>query len=355
MWLSDRVLDHVCEAVFEPDLSRTKYRLERALGRGGMAAVYVATDAELGREVAVKVSSATDGGGELCARLRREAQIIAQLEHPGIVPVHDVGVLPDGRVYYVMKLVRGERLDRWLEKNRDLRAALRVFQRICEAVGFAHARGTIHRDLKPDNVMVGAFGEALVMDWGVAKTLSKAIVDSGAGDLETSHTEDVLGDTLPAESPPGSTLAGTVIGTPSYMAPEQARGDVGTVDARSDVYALGAVLYFVLARKAPFDGPDVLRRVREAPPTPLRDVDAEIPLALISICSRAMAKSSSERYATALEVADEIGRFLDAAPVLAHREGPIERVARFASRNRVILSLLAAYLLLRVALLAFSK
>jgi len=331
----------------------------RALGRGGMAAVYVATDSELGREVAVKVSLATDGTGELCSRLRREALIIAQLEHPGIVPVHDVGTLPDGRVFYVMKLVRGERLDRWSEKNTDLRAALRLFQRVCEAVSFAHASGTIHRDLKPENLMIGAFGEALVMDWGIAKTLSEAAAQ-GTAQLMAESEADGVADTLLARGAPAvdrmtETLPGTVMGTPAYMAPEQARGDLAAVDARSDVYALGAVLYFLLARKPPFEGADVLRRVREARPTPLGDIDREIPRPLVSICNRAMARTSSERYATALDIADDIGRFLEAAPVLAHPEGAIERVGRFASRNRVILSLLAAYLLLRVVLFAFAK
>lgn len=173
---------------------------------------------------------------ELAERLKREAKFIARLEHPGIVPVHDAGVLPDGRVFYVMKLVRGERLDVWA-KGRELRERLRMFRRSCEAMAFAHAHEVLHRDLKPENVMVGAFGEALVMDWGLARSVSEA-------------------------SP-----AGLVMGTPAYMAPEQARGE--NVTSSADVYGLGAILYALLSGRAPGPKPAPLARRRvpaRAPP-----------------------------------------------------------------------------------------
>jgi serine/threonine protein kinase len=233
-WLSDATIAHLRAVSDEPDLSGSKYRLLGALGRGGMASVYAAEDTELGREVALKVIAAADADGSLATRMLREARILARLEHPGIVPVHDVGSLPDGRVYYVMKRVRGRRLDELLSELADQDARLRVFERICEAVAFAHAHGVLHRDLKPENIMVGEFGEVLVMDWGVAKVLHD-VADHIAG--------------APPASLPSSgaiTQHGTRIGTPGYMAPEQASGDVQAVGAPTDVWGLGAILHVLL-------------------------------------------------------------------------------------------------------------
>jgi serine/threonine-protein kinase len=324
VWLADRVLEHVAEVAEEPDLSGTRYRLVRWLGRGGMGVVYAARDVELEREVALKVSSVADVDGALCDRLRREARILASLEHPGIVPVHDVGVLLDGRVFYVMKLVRGERLDAWATRNADRRAALRLFQRICEAVGFAHAAGVIHRDIKPENIMVGAFGEALVMDFGIAKVLSPSATPARAPAPVT------VGEEGAASRDAGATAPGTVMGTRGYMAPEQAGGDVDRLDARTDVYALGAVLSYLLA-------------------------GSEIPKPLASICAKATAADPANRYATAMELAADVGRFLDGEPVVARRENALERVARFASKNSVVLTLLGAYLALRLLLILLAR
>ena len=324
MFISDTVLGGLRDVADEPDLSGTKYRLIQRIGRGGMASVYEAVDAELGRSVALKVSTAAFGS-ELCERLRREARVIARLEHPGIVPVHDVGVLPDGRVFYVMKLVRGVTLGEWVRTDPPLGALLRLFQRICEAVAFAHAQGVIHRDLKPDNVMVGEFGEALVMDWGIAKELARS--------SQESH--------------------GTIIGTPSYMSPEQARGEVGTIGARSDVYSLGAILYFLLTKRAPHEGArmeEVLGIVRTGTRLSVRDLRPDVPRPLDSICAMAMALEPGSRYASAHELADDVGRFIDQLPVRAHRETLLEKAGRFASRHRVILSLLVVYLTVRMLL-----
>jgi serine/threonine protein kinase len=291
MWIPDGVIEHIRAVSDEPDLSPTKYRLLRPLGRGGMGTVYAAEDTELAREVAVKVSAGAHTE-ETCLRLRREAQVLARLEHPAIVPVHDVGTLPDGRVYYVMKLVRGVRLDVWARQAHDRRAVLSLFQRIGEAVAFAHAHRVLHRDLKPENVMVGAFGEALVMDWGIAKELDAA-------------TEP----------------AGTIVGTPGHMAPEQARGEA--VDARTDVYGLGTLLAFLLSRD-------------------------DVPAPLASICARASASAAADRYASALDLVDEVARFLDGSPVRAHKESLFERGARIAASHRVVLSLAAAYVAVRI-------
>ena len=171
-WISDRALDRLRQAALEPDLSGTKYRLLGQLGQGGVGAIFRAQDIQLSREVALKVIRVPDADGQLAERLIREARVIAQLEHPGIVPVHDVGTLPDGRVFYTMKLVQGKRLDEYVISLASLPESLRLFGKVCEAISFAHAHGVLHRDLKPQNVMVGPFGEVLVMDWGLSKIVS---------------------------------------------------------------------------------------------------------------------------------------------------------------------------------------
>ena len=172
-WISDSRLDHLRELATKPDFSATKYRLLDELASGGMGAVYLAEDTELNRRVAIKVLHTPDLTSDLRRRMVREAQIIAGLEHPGIVPVHDVGELTDGRVFYAMKYVRGSRLDEYAAHTESIGERLRKFQSVCDAVAFAHAHGVIHRDLKPQNIMIGSFGEVLVLDWGVAKILRK--------------------------------------------------------------------------------------------------------------------------------------------------------------------------------------
>lgn len=169
--LPDSTLDHLRSAVSTADFADTRYRLVRHIADGGMSSVYHAEDIELQRPVAIKVLPARRTDPAAAARLLREARVIAGLEHPGIVPVHDVGSLPDGRVYYVMKLVQGQQLDQYCAVQSELAACVRIFERICETVAFAHARGVVHRDLKPQNVMVGSFGEVLVLDWGIARVL----------------------------------------------------------------------------------------------------------------------------------------------------------------------------------------
>jgi serine/threonine protein kinase len=265
-FLSDDAIARLRDITEQPDLAGTRYELVGELGRGGMGIVYEVRDRQLERCVAMKVVEET---------WRAEAKIIAALEHPGIVPVHDAGDLPDGRFYYTMKLVRGARLDAWASQGHARTERLRLFARICEPVAFAHANGVVHRDLKPENVMVGEFGAVLVMDWGVAN----------------------------------------IAGTPGYMPPEKSR------DARSDVYALGAILNVLVA--------DQTRALR-------------------AIVERAMAAEPSLRYENARELGDEVLRFLDGEPVSVYRENVFERVARWLGRNRVLVALVLAYLVMRV-------
>lgn len=333
-WLSDSKLSHLREVVGNPDFSGTKYTFVKELARGGMGTVYVAEDTELNRQVAIKVLSATDFSDDLRRRMKREAQIIARLEHPGIVPVHDVGELPDGRVFYAMKLVRGVRLDEYAANTSSTRERLRKFQAVCDAVAFAHAHGVIHRDLKPQNIMMGSFGEVLVLDWGVAKILRD--------DRSVSSEADTLMLPPIGTNKVSDTAHGTVIGTRQYMSPEQARGEVDRLDERSDIYSLGAVFYFLLTDQAPND---------DKP----RAVNPKVTKPAEAICLKAMARDRSNRYASAAELSADVSRLLDAEPVSAYRENVYEKVSRWVSKNRFLVLLVLVYLLMRIFFIFTSR
>lgn len=311
--LSDAALGRLQEIARVPDLAGTRYRITAVLGEGGMGTVYEADDTSLNRRVALKVLDLPDDAGELAARLLTEAQVLAQLEHPGVVPVHDVGQALDGRAFYVMKLVQGERLDRHVLRATALTERLRLFLRICEAMAFAHARGILHRDLKPPNVMVGPFGEVLVLDWGLAKVLDHAPGPSEATPMAVRE---------------GGTGSGAVLGTPGYMAPEQAAGRSACVDARADVFSLGAILAFLLR-------------------------DAAHPAALRAVVSKAMAGTREARYPSAVTLAADIEAFLDGAPVSAYPEGLLRRALRLLRRHQVAVLLVLAYLAARALVLFF--
>jgi serine/threonine protein kinase len=287
-----------------------------------MGTVYRAFDRTLEREVAVKVLRSGLGDPAAAARLGREARILARLEHPGLVPVHDAGLLPDGRVFYVMKLVRGERLEQ-VARSVSSADLLRLFLRICDTVGFAHALGVIHRDLKPSNVMVGPFGEVLVLDWGIARLTREPATGATAEPAEAAPLASI--------SDPADTAPGTVLGTPGFMAPEQAQGRHDLVDARTDVFALGAILRALL-RPEPGSG-------QVAPP-------------LVSIWSRAMAPEPEQRYPSAAALAADVTRYLDGEPVAAHRESMVERAGRVFRKYQTAIVLVLTYLLIRFLFLA---
>lgn len=293
-WLSDAAVERLRALEDRPDFSATRYELLEEIGRGGMGIVFRGRDTALDREVAMKVTAwslAADA-----ERLRREARTLAALEHPGIVPVHDVGEVADGRIFTVMMLVRGERLDTCAARL-PLADRLRLFDRICDTISFAHARGVIHRDLKPANIMIGAFGQVLVLDWGLA---------------------------LPGAGTGGDVVSGRG-GTDGYMAPEQSGGNA---DARSDVYALGAIL----------EGLTVGSSSRMLRP-------------LKSVIDRARASEPGARYPDVASLAADVRRFVDGAAVTAHPETLLERTRRVARVYRTPIALVLTYLVMRGLLL----
>jgi serine/threonine protein kinase len=341
-FLSDKALNRLRDTTNIPNLEGTRYSLLERLARGGMGVVYAARDEKLGRRVALKVLDAPDRNNELARRLMREAQVLARLEHPGIVPVHDVGTLQDGRVFYTMKFVEGHRLDKHIEAVASVPDRLRLFLRICDAVAFAHARGVLHRDLKPANVMVGPFGEVLVLDWGLAKILRepasvKLESDQDATLLHSPSSADAEHKTTEASAVTGH---GTVMGTPGYMSPEQARGDNAHLDERSDIFSLGAILQFLLSQ-APSG----------APPQPGRRTDKS----LEAICAKAMAANPGDRYTSATQLAEDVSRHLDDLPVSARKETFPDQTLRFCRRHTVAILLIAAYLLMRIVLLLIFR
>ena len=317
--ISDAALARLRALVDQP-AEHPRYEIGELIGEGGMGSVYLAHDLELDREVALKVLREPTPTTDERERILREARILASLEHPGIVPVHDVGTLPDGRLFYVMKRVRGERFDDFVRGPRSRTELLRAFLQVCDAVAFAHAAGVIHRDLKPQNVMLGAFGEVLVLDWGVAKTSRQ-----------------------PSRSASDAT-AGTAAGTPGYMAPEQMNGEA---DERADVYGLGGVLFFLLMREHPSAARETASQWASNASIP--------PAALRAICERARAGDPAARYQSAASVASDVANYLDALPVAAHTEGIVERTKRIAVRHRTAILLVLAYLVMRVALLVFTR
>lgn len=338
-WLSDKMLHHLREVADAPDLSNTRYQLQEKLGRGGMGSVFLVADNELQRQVALKVLDIPDPRNHLSERMIDEARIIARLEHPGIVPVHDVGTLPDGRVFYTMKYVQGERLDIAIKSVPAISERLRIFRKICEPVAFAHAHGVIHRDLKPANIMIGDFGETLVMDWGIAKVLNQ----SSSPELKSNEINPIsAGDT-------SRTLSGTILGTPGYMAPEQAAGEVSAINQHSDIYTLGAILFFLLSGETP---PQIT--TVSAPPkkilqllTQVSGKTVNIPKPLKYICQKAMFASPEGRYPTVQALISDIDNFLDDMAISAYKENILELSLRFFKKYKFFVGLILTYLILR--------
>lgn len=295
--LSDGAVTHLRQLAEQPVLPGDRFVVGNLLGQGGMGAVYRVRDRSLGRDVALKVLRPELATPEWIERLEQESRILARLAHPGIVPIHDIVTLADGRPGYLMRLVAGQRLDQ-LPATTPLPERLRLFLRLCDTIEFAHRHAVIHRDLKPSNIMLGEFGEVLVLDWGIAQ---------------------VGGATEPV-----------VLGTPGFMAPEQERGSVGAVDQRTDVYALGAILRYLA------EGTEAAR-----------------PRQLAAIHQRATATDPAARYPSVRDLGLDVTRYLDGDPVSAYRESPFDRLQRFYDRYQVTILLVLAYLVMRLLFLVF--
>ncbi len=317
------------------------------IARGGMGRIIKARDRRLGREVAIKELLAATR--ELRLRFEREARITAQLQHPAIINIIEAGTWPTGDPFYVMKLVDGESLDRAIASRKTLARRLELLPNVIavvKALAYAHDKHVIHRDLKPANVLVGRFGESVVIDWGLAKELG-APVSAGAGRTDFGGLYRAAGD--------GATIAGSVMGTPCYMPAEQAKGEA--VDARADVYALGAMLYHLLAGAPPFTGRtanEILANVIAGPPRRLDEVVDGVPSDLVTVVTTAMAYEAEDRYLTAKQLADELHRFQTGQLVGAHRYTAGERLRRFARRYRVQLTAGAIALTVLAGLAGFS-
>ena len=349
-----------------------RYEVMGELARGGMGAVLSAVDNDLGRTVAMKVILGSQDG-EARVRFLREAQIHGQLEHPNIVPVHELGTDSLSRLYFTMKLVRGESLAAKLEKLRtDLRRGrgetnfpmarrLDVFRKVCDAVAFAHSRNVVHRDLKPENIMVGEFGEVQVMDWGLARFIDEEEGGRPATELRARSGDDF---SVPVAASPMMdamrTMDGDVMGTPSYMAPEQARGEIHRIDERTDVYALGAILYelLCLSRAIPATHlADMLQRVMDGnfkAPRAALEADKElrhsplrVPGELEAVVLKAMARSRASRYQSATALREDIDKYLEGQLVAAARYTITQRAVKWVRQNRM--TVLAAAIVIVMA------
>jgi serine/threonine protein kinase len=337
--------------------SRDRYTLSRLHATGGIGRVWLARDTSLGRDVALKeLRPERCDNAAVWSRFLKEAQITGQLEHPGVVPIYEVGRRPeDHSPFYTMRFVRGrtlaeaitayhERRDRADAAPLELRELLTAFIGVCNAVGYAHSRGVLHRDLKPQNVVLGDYGEVIVLDWGLARLMDQADDEEAPLQLAPQGASD-------------GTIQGQVLGTPAYMAPEQAEGRLDWLGPATDVYGLGAILYEILTGTAPFKGNEttaVLRQVVHAAPVRPRVAKPATPRPLEAICLKALAKKPTQRYGSAKTLANDIQRWLADEPVKAYRDPALVRLTRWARKHRTAVAIGAGVLQTAVIVLAVS-
>jgi serine/threonine protein kinase/Flp pilus assembly protein TadD len=339
-----------------PQITNGRYRPLRFHARGGMGEIWVAIDERIGRKVAVK--KLRSGRETEHARFLVEAQITGQLEHPSIVPLHDIGLDDAGQPFYIMKYIHGRRLReavaKFHEERRstdwpndvEFRRLLETFVRICNVVAYAHHKGVLHRDIKPDNVMLGPYGETLVVDWGLAKVIGQPeeVMTSGVRLTGSGST---------------ATQDGAVVGSPAYVSPEGAEGRPEAVDHTSDVYLLGATLYEILTARPPRQGStswELIDLALHSQPTAPRKIDPQIPRALEAICLKAMAYRKEDRYQSPLALVEDVERYLAGAPTSAFKEPLSMRIGRWVRRNRRgLLQAAAALLGLTLAGIAMDR
>lgn len=347
------------------------------LGRGGIGRVLIAHDAHLGREVAVKElltqpqsqasHKTTDPRSSIqAARFLREARLTGQLEHPNIVPVYELGKRDDGTLYYTMKVVRGTNLAVALKRTNTLAERMKLlghYADLCDAIAYAHSRGVIHRDIKPENVMVGEFGETVVLDWGLAKPRDEGEVVhpetapvEGSTDPRTSQARPVTAS-ADEEGQIAATHDGTLLGTPLYMSPEQAMGDLANVDERSDVWALGVVLYELLVGEPPFTAPnaiELLVKIVRTDLEPIKKRCPEAPPELAAIAEKALTKDRQARYPDARAMTEEIRSYLTGGRVAAFNYGFWKLFSRWAARHKAVLVTAGAAAAALIALGVYS-
>jgi serine/threonine protein kinase/formylglycine-generating enzyme required for sulfatase activity len=367
------------EPLFARDSSR--FLVEEEIARGGMGVIYRVNDRSLSRVVAMKVCASRqpasadgrDASLDLStarARFLEEAKITARLDHPGVVPVHELGACDDERPFFTMRFVRGRSLGEIFalarngEEGWNSSRAITALIKVCQAVAYAHSKGIVHRDLKPANVMVGRFGEVYVLDWGLAKVVGEGAREERvdrcfAMGEEPSRTASTAPARTPVDgaesnlapatgessnSSPHATQVGTVLGTPSYMALEQAEGRSQEVDARADVHSLGAMLYELLAGEAPYTMPGsgispaiVLEQVLRGPPRPVLSIEPKAPVELVAICEKAMARNPDHRYPSAFDLAEDLQAYLDRRVVSAYGTGVVATLRAWVARHRRLL------------------
>ena len=351
--LSQRVMHPIAKPVIpaSPFSGRSTYGIHRILRvhqRGGMGRILVAYDQYLKREVAVKELHHDVAEDEsIVRRFIGEAEITAQLEHPGIVPIHRLGQGQDGLPYYTMKMVRGETLQDAIKayhrkpSKPELLNLVRRLVSVSKTIAFAHSKGVIHRDLKPANVMIGEHGETLVMDWGLAKMYGKILEESYVSIVHQTKQER-----------PELTIVGSIVGTPAFMSPEQASPEGAIVGPLSDIFALGTVLYYLLAGQTAFTGrstQEVLSKVRACQPIPPSQLKSTVPPGLEAICLKAMEKLPENRYQCASEFADDLCRWLDDEPIHAMKDTLFSRIRRRLFQQQVSLfGVICAFIVLSV-------
>jgi len=341
--------------------SRGKYTMTRLHATGGLGRVWLAHDAGLDRDVAIKeLLPNRSASAEALARFLREARITGQLEHPGIVPVYELlsdPALPSP--IYTMRFIRGATLAEAFadyHRNRlsgrvgplELREMLGAFVSICQAVAYAHSRRVIHRDLKPANIVLGEFGEVMVLDWGIAKVLGEADPHDPAATVLT---------VMPIAVDIASTQAGSILGTPSYMAPEQAQGRIDAIDERTDVYGLGAILYELLTGRTPFEGAsvtEILADVIGKNPVPPGSISTGVAKALEAICMKCLQKKREDRFAGPKEIAAEVQRYLADEPLLTYRDSVRVRAARWMRHHKTLTASSAVGVLVALPILTLA-
>jgi len=362
-----------------------RYKLEGELARGGQGVIIRVWDEDLSRHLAMKVilskgapsgpstskkAASTPMDSRSIGRFLEEAQVTGQLDHPGIVPVHELGLDPEGHVYFTMKLVRGRDLRRIIDlvaegkEDWTVTRALGVLLKVCESMAYAHSKGVMHRDLKPGNIMIGKYGEVFVMDWGLARIVGQ----DDQKDIRIRPQEDLMSTELhmdhraahgdSAESPL-ITMDGDIVGTPAYMSPEQAMGDLELMGPQSDVYAVGAMLYHLLVGRVPYIPPGarlnnyvIWGLVQTGPPLPIHELAPDVPAELTAICEKAMARDVRQRYADMMELAGDLRAYLEHRVVKAYQTGAVAELKKWVVRNRSLAWVSAAALVLLVGGLA---